>query len=100
MKRFIPPTPQISTGLLSLTISLIFIACSFGFLPNEEKAALEARAKISETLAVQLANLAGRNDADAIKDTIDAVVGRNDDILSIAVRGANGKLLVASKDHS
>jgi diguanylate cyclase (GGDEF)-like protein/PAS domain S-box-containing protein len=100
MKRFITPTLQISIGLLSLTISLIFIAYSFGFLPNEEKAALEARAKISEALAVQLANLAGRNDGDAIKDTIDAVVGRNDDVLSIAVRGANGKLLVASRDHS
>ena len=99
MKRFITPTLQISIGLLSLTISLIFIAYSFGLLPNEEKVALEARAKISETLAVQLANLAGHNDADAIKDTIESVVSRGGDVLSIAVRGADGKLIVGSLGH-
>jgi diguanylate cyclase (GGDEF)-like protein len=99
MKRFITPTLQISIGLLSLTISLIFIAYSFGFFPNEERAALEARANISEALALQLANLAGRNEADVIKDTIDAVVGRNGDVLSIAVRGVDGKLLVSTADH-
>jgi diguanylate cyclase (GGDEF)-like protein len=99
MKRFITPTLQISIGLLSLTISLIFIAYSFGFFPNEERAALEARANISEALALQLANLAGRNEADAIKDTIDAVVGRNGDVLSIAVRRVDGKLLVGTGDH-
>jgi diguanylate cyclase (GGDEF)-like protein/PAS domain S-box-containing protein len=99
MKRFITPTLQISIGMWSLTISLIFIAYSFGLFPNEERAALEARAKISETLALQLANLAGRNEADAIKDTIDAVVSRNGDVLSIAVRGEDGKLLVATGDH-
>lgn len=99
MKRFLTPTLQITTGLLSLTITLIFIAFSLGLFPNEEKAALEARAKISETLAVQLASLAGRNDANAIKDTIDAVVNRNGDVLSVAVRGVDGKLLIASSDH-
>jgi diguanylate cyclase (GGDEF)-like protein/PAS domain S-box-containing protein len=93
------PVLQISIGLLSLTISLIFVAYAFGLLPNEETAALQARAKISESLAVQIANLAGRNDAAAIKDTIDAVVSRNGDVLSIAVRGTDGKLLVGSKDH-
>jgi diguanylate cyclase (GGDEF)-like protein/PAS domain S-box-containing protein len=99
MKRYITPTLQISIGILSLTLSIIFIAYSLGFFPDEERAALEARAKISETLALQLANLAGRNEADAIKDTIDAVVGRNGDVLSMAVRGEDGKLLVGSRDH-
>ncbi len=99
MKKFLTPPLQISIGLLSLTISLIFIAYALGFFPNEEKAALQARANISEALAIQLANLAGRNESDTIKDTIDAVVSRDPDVLSIAVRGADGKLLVASSDH-
>jgi diguanylate cyclase (GGDEF)-like protein len=99
MRRFITPTLQISIGLLALTISLIFIAYSFGLVPSEENAALEARARISENLAVQLANLAARNDAVAIKQTIESIIGRDSDILSIAVRNADGKLLVDSGGH-
>lgn len=99
MKRFVTPTLQISIGLLSLTISLIFIAYSFGLLPNEGHAALEARARISEHLAVQLANLASRNDADAIQETMESIVSRNNDILSIAIRKADGQLIAHSGDH-
>jgi diguanylate cyclase (GGDEF)-like protein len=99
MRRFVTPTLQISIALLSLTISLILIAYSFGLVPSENNAALEARARISENLAVQLANLAGRNDAVAIKETIESITGRNSDVLSVAVRNADGKLLVESGSH-
>lgn len=99
MKRFITPTLQISIGLLSLTISLIFLAYTFGLVPSEGNASLEARARVSENLAVQLAGLAGRNDAVAIKETMESVVSRNNEILSIAIRGADGKLLVESGHH-
>jgi diguanylate cyclase (GGDEF)-like protein/PAS domain S-box-containing protein len=99
MKRFVTPTLQISIGLLSLTISLIFIAYSFGLIPNEGRAALEARARISEHLAVQLANLASRNDAEAIQETMESIVSRNSDILSIAIRKADGQLIAHSGDH-
>ena len=99
MKRFLSPTLQISLGLLSLTVSLIFIAYSFGLVPNEEKAALDARARISENLAVQLANLAGRNDTESIKDTIASVTSRDADVLSVGVRSEAGQLLVASENH-
>ena len=83
-----------------MTISLIFIAYSFGLVPNESNAALEARARISENLAVQLANLAGRNDVAAIKETIETVVGRNGDIVSMAIRNAEGKVLVDTGSHN
>ncbi len=99
MKPLVTPTLRISIGLLSLTLSLILLACSLGLFPNEEKTALEARSNISETLAVQLASLASRKDIDSIKDTIESVVSRNGDVLSIAVRGANGELLAGSKDY-
>jgi diguanylate cyclase (GGDEF)-like protein len=99
MKRWITPTLQISVGLLSLTISLIFIAYSFQLIPNEDRAAIETRARISENIAIQLASLAARNDAMAIQETINSVIGRNSEILSIAIRGANGQLLAGSAAH-
>jgi diguanylate cyclase (GGDEF)-like protein len=100
MRRFLSPTLQITLGLVSLTLSLVLIAYSVGFFPNEDAAALKVRAKISENLAIQLASLAGRNDAGAIKDTIAAIISRNSDILSIAIRGADGQVLVASENHA
>ena len=89
MSRFISPKLQISIALLSLTISLIFIASSLGLLPTEGKAEAQARATLSGALAVQLAGLASRNDAAAIKETIDAVIERSADILSIGIRDAD-----------
>jgi diguanylate cyclase (GGDEF)-like protein len=92
-------TFRISIGLLSITLSLVFLACSFGLIPSAQKLALEARAKISENLAVQLASLASVNDEAAIKDTISSIMARNRDLLSIGIRGADGKLLIDSGAH-
>jgi diguanylate cyclase (GGDEF)-like protein/PAS domain S-box-containing protein len=100
MRRLLTPTLQLSFGLLSLTLSLILIAYSIGLFPSEDGAAIEVRAKVSENLAIQLASLAGHNDAVAIKDTIASIAGRNKDILSIAIRGADGQVLVASENHA
>ena len=100
MRWRLAPTTQIALGLLGLTLSLIMISYSFGLLPNEERAALEARARISENLAMQLANLASRNDATAVKETIDSVRSRSGDVLSIGMRDADGNLLVASERHT
>jgi diguanylate cyclase (GGDEF)-like protein len=99
MRRWLSPKLQLSLGLASLTISLVFIAASFGLLPNEDKAEIQQRGTTATALAVQLAVLASRNDPDAIKETIDAVVVRSPSILSIAIRDANGRILAGSEQH-
>jgi diguanylate cyclase (GGDEF)-like protein/PAS domain S-box-containing protein len=99
VRRLFTPTLQMTVGLLSMMLSLIFIACSIGLIPNANEAALEARQRAAESLAVQLASLVTRNDIAGINDTITSVVGRNGDVLSIAVRGADGKTTVASANH-
>ena len=98
-RRLITPTIRISACLLLLTLSLIFTAYAFGLLPNEEKAALETRAAISESLALQLASLASGNDDAAIKDAMTSVLGRGD-LLSVGIRKADGSIRLASEDHA
>ena len=100
MKGLLSPKLQLSIGLMSLTISLIFIASSLGLLPNEERAQLQARATLSGALAIQLASIASRNDVAAIEDTIEAVVTRSPDILSVGIRDADGKPIAVSRDHA
>lgn len=101
MRRFFTPILQICLGILSFTVSLILIAYALELLPDESKAALEARARVSESLAIQLAGAASRNDVVGIKDTITAVVARsNGEILSVAMRRADGEILVETGNHS
>jgi PAS domain S-box-containing protein len=100
MRAFFSPKMRISLGLSSLTVSLILIAASLGFWPDKTEIELQARATLSGALAIQLAVLASRNDAAAIEDTIGAVISRGPDILSIGIRGINGELMAASRDHA
>jgi diguanylate cyclase (GGDEF)-like protein len=93
------PTLRIAIGMLSITISLVFAANSFGLIPSSEKIALDTRAAVSENLAIQLATLASVNDEAAIKDTVRSILARNREMLSIGIRGSDGRLLVDSGDH-
>jgi diguanylate cyclase (GGDEF)-like protein len=99
MMRLLTPTFRISIGLAALTMSLVACAYSFGLVPDESKAELNARAKISEALAIQLSAAASRNDVIAVQETISSVATRNSAVLSVALRRANGKILVAAGDH-
>lgn len=99
MMKLFTPTFRISIGLAALTMSLVACAYTFGLVPDESKAELNARAKISEALAIQLSAAASRNDVVAIQETISSVVKRNSTVLSVALRRANGKILVAAGDH-
>ena len=89
MRRLFSPSLRITLGLVSLTISLVFVACALGLVPDESKAALDAREKVSEALAIQLAAAATRNDITTIQETNASVVNRSPDILSAALRSGS-----------
>lgn len=100
MRWLFAPTLRIAAGLVLLTLSLVLVAYSFGLLPNEDKAELESRARVAEALAVQLAAATSRNEIVSIKQTIDSVVKRSRDILSIALRRADGEIIAESGNHA
>lgn len=101
MRRIFTPILQICFGILLFTISLILIAFALDLLPDENKTALEARARVSESLAIQLAVAASRNDVAAIKETITSLVARSSgDVLSVAMRRSNGEIVVETGNHS
>ena len=95
----IPPATRIAIGLLLLTLSILLAADMFGVTPNTRNAIIEARQKISESLAIQFAVAAQRNDIDLIYTTLRASVERNDDIVSAALRGSDGKMLLETGLH-
>ncbi len=99
MSKLFTPTLRLTIGLIALTISLIMGAFVLGLVPDESRAEIEARGKIAEALAMQLASAATRSDVVVIQETLLAVEKRNDAVLSVALRRANGKILIATRDH-
>ncbi|HEX8521234.1 MAG TPA: diguanylate cyclase [Tepidisphaeraceae bacterium] len=98
MRRLSAAT-RISIGLTCLTMSLLLAAQGLGVIPNPIDGTLKARKELCESLAIHCSLAAQRNDVDAIKDTTRAIVGRNPDILSAALRLNDGNLVVTVGEH-
>ena len=93
------PTVRISLGMMLLTVSILLLGDLFGLLPNQRESILDARKKISESLAVQFSSALGRNQTAVAVDSLHALVERNSDILSAGIRVFDGSLLATAGDH-
>lgn len=99
LKRLAPIT-RISLGLVSLIVCL-FLATDllFNLLPNDAERARQVRRAVSESLAVQLTALVQNNDRVTMNKTLQAVISRNSEATSIAVRRADGAIVAQAGDH-
>ncbi len=95
----VAPTLRISFGLVAVTTSILFTAYLLGLAPNKSQATLEARKKLVETLAVQYSDLTQKGEIDTIRKSMQALVERNDDVLSAALRTHSGRLMADAGDH-
>ena len=101
LKSFnINPFIRISLGLVSLTICLILVGdLLLGLTSDERRALLDQRKKICETLAVQFSSLAEAGEIDTIETSMKSLVKGNSDVMSTALRDAEGALLASAGDH-
>jgi diguanylate cyclase (GGDEF)-like protein/putative nucleotidyltransferase with HDIG domain/PAS domain S-box-containing protein len=97
--RFFSPALRTSAGLASLSIALLFVAAALGLLPDRDGAILAGRKALCEALAIDCSVAVQRRDGAAIEPALRAVVERNADIVSAAVRRADGTLLVEIGNH-
>ena len=80
------PAIRLSLVLVLFTLNLLFLANLAGLVPSEKKSALELRKRLSESLALQFSTAVGNGEFQTIQHTLRAVVDRNDDIRSAAIR--------------
>ncbi len=99
MSKQVSPTFRISMGLVGLTLSLLMATHLLGLLPDERLMQVEARGRIAESLAMQLSGAISRTDVVTLDETMQSVVIRNKDILSMALRKADGDIVVAAGEH-
>jgi PAS domain S-box-containing protein len=99
VNRF-PPLVWISLGLVSLTLSVILVAdLLVDLVPDERLEKFKYRRTLCEALAVQYSKLAERSHIQMIEQAAQALVERNQDILSVALRTADGTALVKTANH-
>ena len=92
--------PRMTMGLVSLAVMLLLAAdLLLGLFPNEATARKELNARLAHGLATQVAALQQRRDWSAVEQTLRAVHAGSEDINSIGLRRADGRLLARSGPH-
>ncbi len=93
------PAMKISFALVLLSACILLSADLLGFSPNESRYTLEARKKISESLAIQFSILNSIQDVKKVQRLIRYIVKRNPEIMSAGIRLDSGKLIFQSGSH-
>jgi PAS domain S-box-containing protein len=79
--------------------TLLFLAMGIGLLPNPLRIRLDARAKICESLAIQLCTVPQDQIENLFRTMGPIIVKRNPEILSMAIFDKDDQLLVATDHH-
>jgi diguanylate cyclase (GGDEF)-like protein/PAS domain S-box-containing protein len=90
---------RISLGFALVVISILITSSILGIIPDPDKAELQGRQKLAETLAIQYSLAASRNNYDVITSSMKMLVERNDDVMSAGLRNTRGDLLATAGDH-
>jgi diguanylate cyclase (GGDEF)-like protein len=99
MKRLTAAT-RIALCMSVLSTSALLLAKAAGLLPDYRTAVMRGRVAFSEVLAVNCSTLASRGDWKQLEAMLRAVVSRNDDLLSVGVRTADGHLKTQIGPHT
>ena len=96
---FKSPVIRLTFVLLLISLNLLLFARLLGFFPNTEKSVLEVRKSLCESLALQFSAAAEAGEFHTIQQTLRAVVERNGEIRSAAIRTTDGKLIAMAGEH-
>ena len=86
-------------GLMLVVITIIMLSDLLGLIPDPQKARVEGRKLLAETLAMQYSLAASRDDYNVIRTSMRMLVERNDDVRSAGLRTKHGELLATAGDH-
>jgi PAS domain S-box-containing protein len=87
-------------GLSAIVVTCMLLALFAGLVPDRDGAARQTRATLAESTAVSVTLLLANDSADQrIRQLLGFVVERNPELLSVGLRGADGKLRLWAGDH-
>lgn len=89
----------VAMGQTGLIVSLLLLAAFLGLLPNTHKTLREGRVALTEAIAANTMAFISQQDIDRFEATLNLVVERNSDLLSAALRSAQGQIMVSIGEH-
>jgi len=89
----------VTVGITLVMVSLHFAGTLLDLVPDADAARREGRAALAEVLTVRTVRYLADSQIPAIQEGLDLLVERNDDVLSAAVRRADGVEVVEVGDH-
>ncbi len=98
MKSRLSAKFRVASGQVGLLVSLFFVAMLLGLVPDRRGAVREGRAALAEAVTLHASGLIHR-DVRRLEADLGIIVERNTDLLSAAVRRADGGAVVEIGDH-
>ena len=96
----VPAFVRLSLVLATLTASVVILGDFVGVVPDGDRSALDARAKLAESLAVQYSLLAQTGESATVERSLEALVDRNADVRWAALRMSDGSILAETGHRS
>ena len=94
------PSVRVTLGLLSLAVTLLlFMDLVLDVFPNQEKAKLQTRQHLSESISIQLATMVSQGDLRNVPAVVNELVRRTPELKSVGVRDSGGQLIASSSQH-
>ena len=90
---------RIAIALVGAVVGILLATYTLKFFPDGEAQRLEARRTVCENVAVQCCLAAQRNDLAMLQAILDALRGRNPEIVSVGIRREGGKCQLAAGAH-
>jgi PAS domain S-box-containing protein len=89
----------VALGLGSLTASVLLAAVYLQLVPDRVGAVRAGRAALAEAVAASTTTLVNQDDLARVQAQLDFLVQRNHDLLSVAVRKADGVIMASAGEH-
>ncbi len=93
-------TSRICLCLVCLLLSAVLMADSLGIAPDADKEVLAGRRAFCESVAINCSLLAADGDIRKLRAGLEAIVARNDDVLSAGLRRVDQGLIVDVGNHA
>jgi len=98
--KILSPKISIAMGLVGVMTSLVMLAFFLNIIPDRNSAVREGRGALAETIAVYSSALVKTAKIKRLRDDLNLLTDRNDNLLSLALRREKGGVLVATGDHA
>jgi len=91
---------RIAFGLVCLVTSTLMIAIVLGIAPDQDKATIDGRARLSESISMTGSTFIARGDFENFEVLLNSLVQRHPDLESVGVRIQDGTLAIDTGNHA